>query len=484
MLKLNNPDLLRNACLVAGEWVRAGSGETIIVTNPANGEIVGEVPSLAADEIEQAVDAAQKAFTTWSRLAAKDRSAALRRWFDLMVAHADDLAALMTAEQGKPLAEARGEALYAASFVEWFAEEGKRIYGDTIPAPTNDKRLIVLKQPIGVCAAITPWNFPAAMITRKAAPALAAGCTMIVKPAEQTPLTALALGVLAIKAGIPAGVFQVVTGKAREIGGVLTGSDVIRKLSFTGSTEVGRILMAQSAPTIKKLSLELGGNAPFIVFDDADLDAAVEGAIASKYRNAGQTCVCSNRLYVQAGVYDAFAEKLAARVAALPVGVGTEAGVLIGPLIDGDAIAKVESHVADAVSKGAKIVTGGKRHALGGTFFEPTVLTGTTQDMKIAREETFGPVAPLFRFETEEEVVAMANDTEFGLAAYFYTENVRRTWRVAEALEYGMVGHNTGLISNEVAPFGGVKQSGLGREGSRYGIEEYIEMKYLCSAIG
>lgn len=484
MINLKNPALLQSACLVDGKWISPAGRGTIEVNNPADGSIVGTVPSLVASDIEAAVEASERAFADWSKRAARDRSAILRRWFELIVANADDLGALMTAEQGKPLAEAKGEALYAASFIEWFAEEGKRVYGDTIPAPTTDKRLIVLKQPIGVCAAITPWNFPAAMITRKAGPALAAGSTMIVKPAEQTPLTALALGVLAVEAGIPAGVFQVVTGDAREIGGVLTGSDKVRKLSFTGSTEVGRILMAQSAPTIKKLSLELGGNAPFIVFDDADLDAAVDGAIASKYRNAGQTCVCSNRLYVQAGVYDAFAEKLAAKVSALAVGEGTKAGVLIGPLIDEAAIEKVESHVADAIAKGARVVVGGKRHALGGTFYEPTVLTGTTQDMRVAREETFGPVAPLFRFETEEEVVAMANDTEFGLAAYFYTENVRRTWRVAEALEYGMVGHNTGLISNEVAPFGGVKQSGLGREGSHYGIEEYLEIKYLCSAIG
>lgn len=484
MINLANPALLHNACLVDGEWISPAGRGIIKVNNPADGSIVGTVPSLVTSDIETAVEASERAFAGWSKRAARDRSAILRRWFELIVANADDLGALMTAEQGKPLAEAKGEALYAASFIEWFAEEGKRVYGDTIPSPTTDKRLIVLRQPIGVCAAITPWNFPAAMITRKAAPALAAGCTMIVKPAEQTPLTALALGVLAVEAGIPAGVFQVVTGKAREIGGVLTGSDKVRKLSFTGSTEVGRILMAQSAPTIKKLSLELGGNAPFIVFDDADLNAAVDGAIASKYRNAGQTCVCSNRIYVQAGVYDAFAEKLAAKVSALSVGEGTRAGVLIGPLIDEAAIEKVENHVADAVAKGARVVVGGKRHALGGTFYEPTVLTGATQDMRVAREETFGPVAPLFRFETEEEVVAMANDTEFGLAAYFYTENVRRTWRVAEALEYGMVGHNTGLISNEVAPFGGVKQSGLGREGSRYGIEEYLEIKYLCSAIG
>ncbi len=483
MMKLSNPALLRSHCLVDGQWISGSSDAVIPVQNPATGETIASVPQLSQAQVVLAISAAAKAFESWSRRSAKERATILRRWFDLMVANADDLAALMTAEQGKPLAEAKGEALYAASFVEWFAEEGKRIYGDTIPAPTTDKRIIVLKQPIGVCAAITPWNFPAAMITRKAAPALAAGCTMIVKPAEQTPLTALALGVLAEEAGIPAGVFQVVTGDAREIGAVLTASDTVRKLSFTGSTEVGRILMAQSAPTIKKLSLELGGNAPFIVFDDADLDAAVEGAVASKYRNAGQTCVCSNRLYVQAGIYDAFAEKLVAKVKALSVGAGTETGVLIGPLIDEDAVLKVEQHVTDAVAKGARIGIGGKRHALGGTYFEPTVLIGATQNMVIAREETFGPVAPLFRFETEEEVIAMANDTEFGLAAYFYTDNVKRTWRVAEALEYGMVGHNTGLISNEVAPFGGVKQSGLGREGSHYGIEDYLEIKYLCSAI-
>ncbi|QGY31904.1 NAD-dependent succinate-semialdehyde dehydrogenase [Pantoea cypripedii] len=483
MIQLKNPSLLRDRCLLNGEWVSAGDGATIDVNNPANGQIIATVPALAAADASNAIVAAQAAFPSWSKLAAKDRTALLRRWFDLIVENADDLAALMTAEQGKPLAEAKGEALYAASFVEWFAEEAKRVYGETIPAPATNKRIVVIKQPIGVCAAITPWNFPAAMITRKAAPALAAGCTMIVKPAVQTPLTALALGVLAQQAGIPDGVFQVITGDARKLGAVLTESDTVRKLSFTGSTEVGRILMAQCAPTIKKLSLELGGNAPFIVFDDADLDAAVEGALASKYRNAGQTCVCSNRIYVQAGVYDAFAEKLAARVAALKVGEGHQANVMIGPLIDEAAITKVTDHIADALAKGATVITGGKPHALGGTFFEPTVLTGATQQMKIAREETFGPVAPLFRFETEEEVIAMANDTEFGLAAYFYTENVRRTWRVAEALEYGMVGHNSGLISNEVAPFGGVKQSGLGREGSHHGIDEYLEIKYLCSEI-
>lgn len=483
MVKLKNPSLLRQLCLVDGQWVDARDGRQIAVTNPANGEVIAHVPSLSGLEAEHAVAAADRAFASWSKLAARHRAALLRRWFDLMVENADDLGMLMTAEQGKPLAEAKGEALYAASFVEWFAEEAKRVYGDTIPAPTTDKRIIVLKQPIGVCAAITPWNFPAAMITRKAAPALAAGCTMVVKPAEQTPLTALALGVLAEQAGIPAGVFQVITGEAREIGKVLTSSETIRKLSFTGSTEVGRMLMAQSAPTIKKLSLELGGNAPFIVFDDADLEAAVEGAIASKYRNAGQTCVCSNRIYVQSDIYGAYAEKLAARVSSLPVGDGLADGVLIGPLIDDNAVAKVEEHISDALQKGARVTVGGKRHALGGTFFEPTVLVGATQDMRIAREETFGPVAPLFSFDTEEEAIAMANETEFGLAAYFYTENVRRTWRVAEALEYGMVGHNTGLISNEVAPFGGVKQSGLGREGSHYGIEDYLEIKYLCSAI-
>ncbi|CAK10357.1 MULTISPECIES: NAD-dependent succinate-semialdehyde dehydrogenase [Rhizobium] len=482
MVNLKKTELLRDRCLIDGKWV-AGSQNNIAVKNPATGEIVGTVPSLEAGDVEQAVVAAEVAFRSWSALAAKERAAVLLRWFYLIIENADDLAALMTAEQGKPLSEARGEMLYAASFIEWFAEEAKRVYGDIIPAPTTDKRILVFKQPIGVCAAITPWNFPAAMITRKAAPALAAGCTMVVKPAEQTPLTALALGVLAEQAGIPAGVFQIVTGKSREIGKVLTESDIVKKLSFTGSTEVGRILMAQSAPTIKKLSMELGGNAPFIVFDDADLDAAVDGAVASKYRNAGQTCVCTNRIYVQSGVYDVFAEKLAAKVSALKVGEGTQVDVTIGPLIDAEAIAKIEDHISDAIGKGAKVVVGGKRHSLGGRFFEPTVLTGATQAMKIAREETFGPVAPLFRFETEEEALAMANDTEFGLAAYFYTENIRRTWRVAEALEYGMVGHNTGQISNEVAPFGGVKQSGLGREGSRYGIDDYLEIKYLCSAI-
>lgn len=483
MIQLKNPDLLQTRCLINGEWVEAQDRGVIEVNNPATGDIIASVPAMSALDTTNAIKSAQTAFNGWRQLAAKERTALLRRWFDLIVAHADDLALLMTAEQGKPLAEARGEALYAASFVEWFAEEAKRVYGETIPAPATNKRIVVIKQPVGVCAAITPWNFPAAMITRKAAPALAAGCTMIVKPAEQTPLTALALGWLAMQAGIPPGVFQVITGDAHEIGGVLTGSHVVRKLSFTGSTEVGRILMAQSAPTIKKLSLELGGNAPFIVFDDADINAAVEGALASKYRNAGQTCVCSNRIYVQSGIYEAFASRFAERVAALKVGDGQQPDVTIGPLIDDSAVTKVEEHIADALEKGATLLTGGKRHALGGTFFEPTILTGATQQMKVAREETFGPVAPLFRFTTEDEVIAMANDTEFGLAAYFYTENVRRTWRVTEALEYGMVGHNTGLISNEVSPFGGVKQSGLGREGSHHGIDEYLEIKYLCSEI-
>jgi succinate-semialdehyde dehydrogenase/glutarate-semialdehyde dehydrogenase len=389
----------------------------------------------------------------------------------------------MTAEQGKPLAEARGEVLYAASFIEWFAEEAKRVYGDVIPPPQTDKRILVLKQPVGVCAAITPWNFPAAMITRKAGPALAAGCTLIVKPADQTPLTALALGDLAIQAGVPAGVLQVVTGPAKVIGAVLTASDRVRKLSFTGSTNVGRLLMAQCAPTIKRVSLELGGNAPFIVFDDADLDAALDGAMASKFRNAGQTCVCANRIYVQAGIYEAFARRLADRVAALKVGAGTDEGVQIGPLINRAAIEKVESHVFDALNNGARVLAGGQRHTRGELFYTPTVLADVTQSMRIAREETFGPVAPLFRFDSEKEVVQWANDTEFGLAAYFYTESSRRSWRVAEALEYGIIGHNTGAISNEVAPFGGMKQSGLGREGSKYGIEEYIETKYWCSSV-
>ncbi|MEA4854830.1 NAD-dependent succinate-semialdehyde dehydrogenase [Solidesulfovibrio sp.] len=483
-MRLSNTELFREACLVNGQWVQAGGGETMAVTNPADGSLVGRVPQVDEAEIEGVIAAAAAAQKPWAKLAASQRAAVLEKWHALLVANADDLAAIITAEQGKPLAEARGEILYAASFIKWFAEEARRVYGDVIPAPTADKRLLVLKQPVGVCAAITPWNFPAAMITRKAGPALAAGCAMIVRPAAQTPFTALAIGELARQAGVPAGVLQVVTGQSRRIGGVLTQSDTVRKLSFTGSTEVGRTLMAQCAATIKRISLELGGNAPFIVFDDADLDEAVAGAIASKYRNAGQTCVCANRLYVQSGVYDAFAAKLAAAVAGMPIGRGNEPGVQIGPMIDSKAVEKVESHIADALAKGARVLLGGKRHALGGQFFEPTILADVTRDMLVAREETFGPLAPLFRFDTEEEVVAAANDTEYGLAAYFYPENARRAWRVAEALEYGLIGHNTGLVSNEVAPFGGVKQSGIGREGSKYGMEEYLEIKYICSCIG
>ncbi|MHA7684313.1 NAD-dependent succinate-semialdehyde dehydrogenase [Cupriavidus sp. PET2-C1] len=482
-MQLKDPTLLRSQALIGGQWQNADSGATFPVTNPADGSLIGTVPLMGAAETTRAIEAARVAQAAWRRKTARERAQVLRAWYDLMLANADDLAVLMTTEQGKPLAEARGEAVYAASFLEWFAEEAKRVHGDVLATPASDKRLLVVKEPVGVCAAITPWNFPLAMITRKAGPALAAGCAMVLKPAEDTPLSALALALLAERAGLPAGLLSVVTGDAAssiEIGGELTGSPVVRKLSFTGSTEVGRILMRQSAPTIKKLSLELGGNAPFIVFDDADLDAAVEGAMASKYRNAGQTCVCANRLYVHDKVYDAFAEKLVAAVNKLKVGHGLEPGVLQGPLINEDAVAKVEQHIADALGKGARVLTGGKRHSLGGTFFEPTVLAGVTPDMVVAKQETFGPLAPLFRFTSDEEVVNMANDTEFGLASYFFSRDIGRIWRVAEALEYGMVGINTGLISNEVAPFGGVKQSGLGREGSSYGIEEYLEVKYLC----
>ncbi|MCO4892402.1 NADP-dependent succinate-semialdehyde dehydrogenase [Cupriavidus sp. WGtm5] len=479
-MQLKDTGLLRAQAYIAGNWQDADSGATFTVTNPASGALIGTVPGMGAAETRRAIDAAQAAQAGWRRKTARERAAVLRAWYELMLANADDLALLMTTEQGKPLAEAKGEVVYAASFLEWFAEEAKRVSGDVLATPANDKRLVVVKEPVGVCAAITPWNFPLAMITRKAGPALAAGCAMVLKPAEDTPLSALALAVLAERAGVPAGLFSVITGDAIAIGGELTANPVVRKLSFTGSTEVGRILMRQSADTIKKLSLELGGNAPFIVFDDADLDAAVEGAIASKYRNAGQTCVCANRLYVHDKVYDAFAEKLVAAVAQLKVGYGVEPGVLQGPLINEDAVAKVESHIADALGKGARLLTGGKRHALGGTFFEPTVLADVTPAMRVAREETFGPLAPLFRFSTDEEAIAMANDTEFGLASYFFSRDIGRVWRVAEALEYGMVGINTGLISNEVAPFGGVKQSGLGREGSKYGLDEYLEIKYLC----
>lgn len=485
-MQLRDPQLLRNQAFVAGAWTAADSGAIVAVTNPATGATLASVPDMGVAETRRAIDAANAAWPAWRALTAKQRGVILRNWHDLIIANADDLALLMTSEQGKPLAEARGEALYAATFVEWFAEEAKRAYGDVIPGTIANQRLLVLKQPIGVSAAITPWNFPAAMITRKVAPALAAGCPVVVKPAEQTPLTALALAVLAERAGFPPGVFNMVTGSAASaplIGGELTANPVVRKLSFTGSTEVGRLLMAQCAPTLKKLSLELGGNAPFIVFDDADVDAAVAGAMASKYRNAGQTCVCANRLLVQASIYESFAQKLAAQVQALKVGVGTEAGVTQGPLIDAQALAKVEAHIADAVAKGARVLTGGKRHAQGGTFFEPTVLADVTPTMLCAREETFGPVAPLFKFTDEAEAIALANATEYGLASYFYARDLSRVWRVAEALDYGMVGVNVGLIANEVAPFGGVKQSGLGREGSRYGIEEYLEIKYVCMGI-
>jgi succinate-semialdehyde dehydrogenase / glutarate-semialdehyde dehydrogenase len=479
-MKLQDEKLFRQHCYIDGEWVDAIGREMIRVTNPATGEVLGSVPKMGADETRRAIEAADRALPAWRAKTAKERAQILRRWFDLMMANQDDLGTLMTAEQGKPLAEAKGEIAYAASFIEWFGEEGKRIYGDTIPAHGTDKRIIVIKEPIGVCAAITPWNFPAAMITRKCGPALAAGCTMVLKPATATPFSALALCELAERAGVPKGVFSCVTGAAREIGGEMTSNPIVRKLTFTGSTEIGKLLMEQCAGTVKKLSLELGGNAPFIVFDDADIEMAVKGAIASKYRNAGQTCVCANRILVQEGVYDAFTKRLAETAGAMKVAQGFEAGAVIGPLIDMQAIEKVETHIADAVKKGAKIVIGGKRHALGGTFFEPTVLTGVTTDMLITREETFGPVAPLYRFKTEAEAIKMANDTEFGLAAYFYSRDIGRVWRVAEALEYGIVGINEGIISTEIAPFGGMKESGIGREGSHFGIEEFLEVKYLC----
>jgi succinate-semialdehyde dehydrogenase/glutarate-semialdehyde dehydrogenase len=482
-LRLADPDLFREQDYVGGEWIGADDGKTVEVANPATGAVLGAVASVGALETRRAIEAAHAAWPAWRAKTAKERAAVLRKWFELMLANQDDLAKIMTAEQGKPLPESKGEIAYAASFLEWFAEEGKRVYGDTIPPHQPDKRIVVLREPIGVCAAITPWNFPAAMITRKVGPALAAGCPIVVKPATATPYSALALAVLAERAGVPKGVLSVVTGSAAAIGGEMTGNPIVRKLSFTGSTEIGKVLLAQCAHTVKKTSMELGGNAPFIVFDDADLDAAAEGAIASKYRNAGQTCVCANRLLVQDGVYDAFAAKLAERVAELKVGNGMDAGVTTGPLIDSAAVAKVEEHVADAVAKGARIVAGGKRHPLGGLFFEPTILADVTPAMKVAREETFGPVAPLFRFRDESEAIRMANDTELGLAAYFYARDLGRVWRVSEGLEYGMVGINTGLISTEVAPFGGVKESGLGREGSRYGIEDYLEIKYLCMAI-
>jgi len=480
MQPLTDTKLFRQHGYIDGAWAPADSGKTLAVTDPATGEQLGTVPNMGAEETRRAIEAADAALPAWRAKTAKERANILRKWFDLMLANQEDLARLMTAEQGKPLAESRGEIAYAASFLEWFAEEGKRIYGDTIPSHGADKRIIVLKEPIGVCAAITPWNFPAAMITRKAGPALAAGCTMVLKPATATPYSALALAELAERAGVPKGVFSVVTGSATAIGGEMTSNDIVRKITFTGSTEIGIVLMKQAAESVKKCSMELGGNAPFIVFDDADLDAAVKGAIASKYRNAGQTCVCANRILVQDSVYDAFAGKLANAVAALKVGNGFEPGTVIGPLIDAKAVEKVEQHIADAVGKGAKITLGGKRHSLGGSFFEPTILTGVTPDMAVAREETFGPLAPLFRFKTDAEALKLANDTEFGLAAYFYSRDIGRIFRIAEGLEYGIVGINEGIISTEVAPFGGVKQSGLGREGSKYGIEDYLEVKYLC----
>ncbi|MGY4878208.1 NAD-dependent succinate-semialdehyde dehydrogenase [Vreelandella aquamarina] len=479
-MKLQDPSLLKNQCYIDSVWVNADSEQTISVTDPATGETITTVPRCGSDETRRAIDAADQAFQGWHKTTAKERALLLRRWYELMVAHREDLALIMTREQGKPLAEARNEIDYAASYIEWFAEETRRVYGETIPSPWDSARLLVLRQPIGVAAAITPWNFPAAMITRKAAPALGAGCTIVVKPASQTPLTALAIAELAHRAGFPSGVFNVVTGSAAHIGGELTQNPKVRKLSFTGSTEIGSQLMSESAATVKKVSLELGGNAPFIVFDDADLDAAVEGVMISKYRNTGQTCVCANRIYVQNSVYDVFARKLAAAVAKLKVGHGTEDGVTQGPLIDMKAVNKIESHISDATSQGAKVILGGKRHPLGGSFFEPTILTDVTQQMLVAQDETFGPLAPLFRFETEEDVIAHANDTRFGLAAYFYSRDIGRIWRVGEALEYGMVGLNTGRISTEVAPFGGVKASGVGREGSHHGMDEYLEIKYFC----
>ena len=479
-MQLKDAQLLRQQCYIDGVWADAAGGERQNVTNPATGQTLAHVPTMGAADTKRAIDAAARALGPWSRLTAKERGGKLRRWFDLMMANQDDLATLMTAEQGKPLAESKGEIAYAASFIEWFAEEAKRVYGDVIPGHNADKRILVLRQPIGVVAAITPWNFPAAMITRKAGAALAAGCTFVCKPASQTPLSALALAELAARAGIGAGVFNVLTGNASAIGGEMTANPIVRKITFTGSTAIGKQLMAQSAGTLKKLSLELGGNAPFIVFDDADLDQAVQGAIASKYRNTGQTCVCANRLIVQDGVYEEFTRRLVTAVKALRVGDGLQGATDQGPLIDAKALAKVEEHVADALAKGAHVALGGKRHALGGTFYEPTVITDTKPNMLLAHEETFGPVAPLFRFKTEQEALAMANATEFGLAGYFYTRDLARAWRVSEGLECGMIGVNTGLISTEVAPFGGIKESGFGREGSRYGILDYTELKYVC----
>lgn len=479
MQGLSRKDLFRQQAYVAGQWLDADNSETLEVNNPANGELLGVVPKMGRRETRRAIEAAERAQKLWRAKSAKERAIILRKWFDLVMLHQDDLARIMTLEQGKPLAEAKGEIVYGAAYLEWYAEEGKRAYGDVIPGPASDRRIVVTKEPVGVCAAITPWNFPSAMITRKVGAALGAGCSIVVKPAAETPYSAFALCVLAEEAGVPTGLISVVTGSATEIGKEMTSNPIVRKLSFTGSTEVGRILMSQCSDQIKKISLELGGNAPFIVFNDADLDAAVEGAMMSKYRNAGQTCVCANRIYVQDEIYDAFAEKFVAAVNQIKVGDGTVEGVNQGPLIDEAAVEKVQDHIADALSKGAKVATGGKSHSLGGLFFEPTVVTEVTSEMKVAREETFGPLAPLFRFKTEEEVVQMANDTEYGLAAYFYSRDLGRVWRVAEALEYGMVAVNTGILSNEAAPFGGVKQSGIGREGAKYGLDDYMETKYM-----
>jgi len=478
--KLKDKSLFRQQCYINGRWIDADSGETLAVTNPATSEKIGTVPKMGGTETRRAIQAAYDAFPSWRAKTAQERSKILRRWYELLMENQEDLATLMTLEQGKPIAESRGEIAYAASFIEWFAEEGKRVYGDIIPPHQSDKRIVVIKEPIGVCAAITPWNFPAAMITRKAGPALAVGCPMVVKPASATPYSALALAELGERAGIPSGILSVITGSSGAIGEEMTSNELVKKLTFTGSTEIGKKLIAACSKTVKKVSMELGGNAPFIVFDDADLDAAVEGAMISKYRNTGQTCVCTNRFLVQNGVYDDFAEKFAVAVGKMNVGNGLGNDVQQGPLIDMKAVETVEEHVSDALSKGAAILLGGKRHVLGGSFFEPTVLTNATVNMRIAKEETFGPVAPLFRFNTDEEAVKMANDTEFGLASYFYTQNLARAWKVSEALEYGMVGVNTGLISTTIAPFGGVKESGLGREGSKYGMDDYLEIKYVC----
>ena len=478
--QLKDMSLFRQQCYIDGEWVDADDKSTIAVYNPADGTQIGTVPKMGAAETRRAIEAAHAAWPAWRAKTAKERAAILRKWYELMMANQEDLAILMTVEQGKALTESRGEIAYGASFIEWFAEEAKRVYGDTIPAPAADRRIVVIKQPIGVCAAVTPWNFPNAMITRKAGPALAAGCTMVIKPASQTPYSALALCELAERAGVPKGVLSVVTGASGPIGKELTGNPLVRKFTFTGSTEVGKLLMQQCASTVKKVSLELGGNAPFIVFDDADIDSAVEGAMASKYRNSGQTCVCANRLFIQEGVYEEFARKLADKVGRMKVGNGLEEGVVQGPLIDMKAVEKVEEHIADALQKGARVLTGGKRHEKGGQFFQPTVLADVTPEMKVTREETFGPVAPLYRFKTEEELLRLANDTEYGLAAYFYSRDIGRVWRVAEGLESGIVGINVGIISTEVAPFGGVKESGIGREGSKYGMDEFLEVKYLC----